>query len=130
MVKVTAAVLVDNGRVLIARRKPTLKLADMWEFPGGKIEGNETPEACLRREMKEEFDIDVTVGEYLGSNVHRYGFGTIELMGYRVFFNSGEWTLTDHSRIEWVTVDRLGEFAFTPADLFLVSRIQRGEIKL
>ena len=130
MVKVTAAVLVVDGRLLIAKRKPTLKLANMWELPGGKIEGNETPEVCLRREMKEELDIDVTVGGYLGSNVHRYPFGTIELMGYRVFFISGELTLTDHSRVEWVTVDRLAEYVFSPADLPLIQRIQSGAIKL
>ncbi len=46
---------------------PRLLRADKWEFPGGKIEINETPEHCLKREMKEEFDIDVSVGEYLGS---------------------------------------------------------------
>jgi 8-oxo-dGTP pyrophosphatase MutT (NUDIX family) len=59
IVKVTAAMLVKDDKIIIARRGPDDKLADKWEFPGGKIEINETPEQCLKREMKEEFDIDV-----------------------------------------------------------------------
>ena len=130
MVKVTAAILVVDGRLLIARRKPTLKLANLWELPGGKIECRETPEVCLRREMKEEFDIDVTVGEYLGSNVHNYPFGTIELMGYRVFLNSGELKLIDHSQIAWITPDRLADYDFTAADIPIVEKLKSGEIRL
>ena len=69
IVKVTAAMLVKDDKIIIARRGPDDKLADKWEFPGGKIEINETPEQCLKREMKEEFDIDVSVEEYLGSSI-------------------------------------------------------------
>ena len=66
MKRVTAAILIKDGNILIAKRKSSDKLADKWEFPGGKIEKNETPEQCLIREIKEEFGIDVKVGEYLG----------------------------------------------------------------
>jgi ADP-ribose pyrophosphatase YjhB (NUDIX family) len=69
IVKVTAAMLVKDDKIIIAKRGPDDKLADKWEFPGGKIEINETPGQCLKREMKEEFDIDVCVGEYLGSSI-------------------------------------------------------------
>ena len=69
IVKVTAAMLVKDDKIIIARTGPDDKLADKWEFPGGKIEINETPEQCLKREMKEEFDIDVSVEEYLGSSI-------------------------------------------------------------
>jgi 8-oxo-dGTP diphosphatase len=67
IVKVTAAILVKDNKIIIAKRGSDDRLANKWEFPGGKIEINETPEQCLKREMKEEFDIDVSVGEYLGS---------------------------------------------------------------
>jgi len=66
IVKVTAAILVKDNKIIIAKRGPGDKLAHKWEFPGGKIETHETPEQCLKREMKEEFDTDVSVGEYLG----------------------------------------------------------------
>ena len=69
IVKVTAAILVKDNKIIIAKRGPDDRLANKWEFPGGKIEIHETPEQCLKREMKEEFDIDVSVGEYLGSSI-------------------------------------------------------------
>jgi len=56
MIRVTAAIIINNDRILIAQRLNTDKLAGKWEFPGGKIENNETPEQCLIREMKEEFE--------------------------------------------------------------------------
>ena len=69
IVKVTAAILAKDNKIIIAKRGPNDRLANKWEFPGGKVEINETPEQCLKREMKEEFDIDVSVGEYLGSSI-------------------------------------------------------------
>lgn len=130
MVRVTAAILVKGGKLLIGQRKPTVKLANKWELPGGKIEKNETPEDCLVRELKEEFDIEVTVGEYLGSNIHHYDFGTIELMSYRAFLKSGDLKLIDHSRIEWITPDQLSSFDFAPADIPIIEKIRTGEILL
>lgn len=67
IIKVTAAILENDGRILIAQRKSSDHLSGKWEFPGGKIEHGETPEECLARELKEEFDIYVTIGDFLGS---------------------------------------------------------------
>ena len=69
MIEVTAAILKNNGRLLIAQGKATGKLPNKWEFPGGKVESGETPEDCLKREIKEEFNIDVFVGEYLSKHL-------------------------------------------------------------
>jgi 8-oxo-dGTP diphosphatase len=62
--KVAAALLVNDNKILIAQRKSTDKLAGKWEFPGGKLEPGETLEECLKREMHEEFGIEVEVGEF------------------------------------------------------------------
>jgi 8-oxo-dGTP diphosphatase len=130
MVKVTAAIFVNDGMLLIAKRKPTARLPNLWELPGGKIEPHETPEECLKRELKEEFDIDVTVEEYLGSNVHTYDFGTIELMAYRTTWNKGDFKLLDHEEIRWVFAHELDQFDFAPADTAFIEELKNGVIEI
>jgi len=130
IIRVTAAVIVNDGMLLIAKRKPMARLPNLWELPGGKVEPNEAPEECLIREIKEEFDINITVGEYLGSNIHAYDFGTIELMAYRSNWEDGDLILKDHDEIRWVFTHELDQFDFTPADITFVNRLRRGEIEL
>lgn len=72
MIDVTAAIIRRNGKVLIAKRSSTSSLPNKWEFPGGKIDDGETPEECLKRELQEEFDIIVDVGDYLTESVYQY----------------------------------------------------------
>ena len=128
IVKVTAAILVKDNKIVIAKRGPDDILADKWEFPGGKVENHETPEQCLKREIKEEFDIDVSVGEYIGSSVYHYDHISIELMAYRTYWKEGEIDLIDHGEFKWVLLEQLPEFDFAPADLFFVEKLKNGEI--
>lgn len=123
IVRVTAAILEKDGRIIIAQRKNSDHLSGLWEFPGGKIEPGETPEACLARELKEEFDIDVAIGEFLGSNVHEYDHISIELMAYQASWVAGAITMNDHKAYRWITVDQLTEFDFTPADVPFVDML-------
>ena len=128
IVKVTAAILVKDNKIVIAKRGPDDILADKWEFPGGKVENHETPEQCLKREIKEEFDIDVSVGEYIGSSVYHYDHISIELMAYRTYWKEGEIDLIDHGEFKWVSLEQLPEFDFASADLFFVEKLKNGEI--
>ena len=130
IVKVTAAILVKDDKIIIAKRGPDDKLAHKWEFPGGKIEINETPEQCLKREMKEEFDIDVSVGEYLGSSIYHYDHISIELLAYRTYWEDGEIDLKDHDEFKWISLEQLAEFDFAPADLVFVEKLKNGEIAI
>ena len=130
IVKVTAAVLAKDDKIIIAKRGPDDKLADKWEFPGGKIEINETPEQCLKREIKEEFDTDVSVGEYLGSSIYHYDHMSIELLAYRTYWEDREIDLKDHDDFKWISLEQLSEFDFAPADLVFVEKLQNGEITI
>lgn len=128
--RVTAAILEKNGRIIIAQRKREDRLSGLWEFPGGKIEPDETPEVCLARELKEELDIDVIIGEFFASNIHHYDHISIELMAYRAYWVSGEIRMNDHEAYQWVTVDQLAEFDFSPADIPFVEMLKRTHISI
>ena len=124
LLKVTAAVLEKDGKFLIAKRKKDDVLGGLWEFPGGKIEEGETAEKCLARELKEELDITVEVGELITSNKHKYPHGYFELKAYRVKYISGEIVLNDHDDFKWVTVDEMDNFEFPPADIPIIKELK------
>jgi 8-oxo-dGTP diphosphatase len=128
--RVTAAILINDEKIIIAQRKSTGKLPNKWEFPGGKVENNETPEQCLKRELKEEFDIDVSVGEYLGSSIYHYDHISIELLAYRTFWEGGRFKLKDHDDFAWISLEHISEYDFAPADIPFVNKLRRGEIEL
>ena len=129
MVEVTAAILFNDKKLLIAKRKSTDKLPNKWEFPGGKVEDGETPEYCLKREMEEEFEIDVSGGKFLGESVYHYDHGTIKLLAYRTYWKGGTISLKAHDDYQWVSLDQLQDYDFAPADIPFVEKLRRGEIE-
>lgn len=129
MKRLTAAVLVENGKILIARRKSGDRQADKWEFPGGTVEQNETPEAALKREMREEFGIEVSIGKCLGENIHHYEYGSIKLLAYLTSFVSGKPVPKDHTEFRWVSPEQLSAFDFAPADIPFVEKMQIMKVK-
>ena len=125
MIDVTAAIWVENGRVLIARRRPGVSQAGLWEFPGGKVRSGETPEQCLQREIQEELGVEIAVGSFFGESVYAYEAETIRLLAYRVSVKSGEICLNDHAELAWVAMADIGGYRFCPADVPLVQKLQR-----
>lgn len=123
MKEVTAAIIVHDNRVLIARRGPGQKLAGKWEFPGGKIEAGETPEACLVREIKEELGVEIEIDGFFGESIYRYEKGEIRLLGYKAKLMSGDIRVTVHSQIRWIGQDELGDYDYAPADLPFVEKL-------
>jgi mutator protein MutT len=124
---VTAAIMVKANKVFAARRNPDSHMAGFWEFPGGKIETGETPEACLVRELFEEFGIVTRVGTFFGENTHDYGTKTIQLLAYQVTHVSGEFELMAHDQSRWLSTDELDQVKWAPADIPLVA-LYRGHL--
>ncbi len=129
MITVTAGILLKDYRVFIGKRKPTGRLPGKWEFPGGKVEDGETPKESLKRELEEELEIDAVVGDCLGENIHRYDFGTVKLLFYRVYWDGGDVSSKDHEEYGWVALDELRRYDFVPADWPFVRRLIKGEHK-
>ncbi len=124
MLDVVAAIIKNNDRVLIARKKQGKSLEGYWEFPGGKIEVGETPEESLIREIKEELMVEIKIVSYFGENIHDYGKTKVRLMAFIAEIVSGEIVLKDHDAIEWVTVGELDNYFFAPADLPFVNKLK------
>lgn len=124
VVRVVGAVIVRDGTILCARRGPAGKLPGMWEFPGGKLEFGEAPEVALKREIQEELECDVLVGEHLETTVHHYDFATIELSTYWCTLEHGEPKASEHSAVRWVTPADLGKYEWAPADIPAVAKLR------
>ena len=124
MTEVTAAIILRDKAILIAQRAQGQNLATKWEFPGGKIESGETPQECLKREIKEELNVDIEVLEFFAESIYTYDRGTIKLMSFWCKWLSGDLTLNVHSRIEWVRVHQLDLYDYAPADIPLVEKLK------
>ncbi|MCL6560100.1 MAG: 8-oxo-dGTP diphosphatase MutT [Firmicutes bacterium] len=120
---VTAAIIQQDGRVLITQRKEGSHMGLKWEFPGGKIEHGESAEECLKREIKEELDIDVGVGKKLMVVEHQYNEKKVILHCYWCRFLEGKFKARECRDFKWVNVSDLKNFDFAGADLPVVKKL-------
>ena len=116
---VTAAVVERNEAFLLTRRLEGTHLAGHWEFPGGKVQGGETLAECLAREIREELDAEVDVGELILATVHDYPDRSIELRFFRCTL-LGEPRAVLGQEMRWVARADLGSVPLPPADAELV----------
>ena len=124
---VAAAALTDvDRRVLIARRPQGKSMAGLWEFPGGKVDAGETPEAALRRELKEELGIDVCLECLAPFTFASHAYDDFHLLMPLFLCNTweGEIEPREHQEIKWVRAGRLRDFPMPPADLPLIPFLQ------
>jgi 8-oxo-dGTP diphosphatase len=117
-ISVVAAVILRDNRVLIAQRPEGKHLAHKWEFPGGKVEKGETPEAALIRELREELACEIDVIAPLPRFIHRYETVTIEMLPFltRLSVNSKEPIAREHIAICWVPKTQLSDYDLADAD--------------
>ena len=123
--RVTAAVIEKDGKILIAKRRIGDRHGGRWEFPGGKIDAGETPEECLKRELKEELGIEAEIGELICSSTFKYMFVPLELLVYKVRHISGKFRALDHDELKWVEPSELAKYDFVKADVKVVKKLMR-----
>jgi 8-oxo-dGTP diphosphatase len=128
-VLVTAAVIEQNGAFLLTRRLEGTHLAGCWEFPGGKCDPGETLEACLAREVREELDADVTVGNEILATSHEYPDRHIELRFFRCVLRSDPRAVFGQE-MRWVRREDLATLELPPADDELVRLLTGGRQSL
>ena len=128
-IKVLCGLIFNSKNQLLITRRDSGDFKGRWEFPGGKLEENETEEQCLKREIFEELNIDINVDYFLMNNSHSYPTFTVELISYVSTVKSGKIKLSDHDKYEWIEINRLKEFDFLDGDLPIIEKIILDNIK-
>ena len=127
MLRVTAAILTRNGKILIAQKGPNDKRANKWEFPGGKIDPGETPQQGLRRELLEELGLETNIGTLFSDTLYTHEQGQIRQFTYWVDVVNLpiNVALSEHQAIAWVTPDEIVNFEFAGADMAVAEKLFR-----
>jgi len=126
---VVGAAIVEGARVLLARRGPAMSMAGKWEFPGGKVEPGESPQAALVREVAEELELSIELGELLGRGEAEDGERRIVLDVWLARRVTGEPVSHEHDALGWFGPDELADLDWPEADLPLLpglARVLRG----
>jgi 8-oxo-dGTP diphosphatase len=120
---VVGAVIIENEKVLCAQRGKKKTLPLKWEFPGGKIEENETPQEALKREINEEMQCKIEIGDLIEQTVYDYDFGIVHLSTFMCKLIEGKPVLTEHVSIKWLHPNELLNLDWAPADLPTIKKL-------
>ena len=122
-IEVVAAIIVKDHKVFATQRGYG-EWKDFWEFPGGKIDAGETPEEALRREIKEELDTEIAVGELFTTIDYDYPTFHITMHCYLCTIENGSLTLLEHEAAKWLSLEQLDSVTWLPADLLVIAELQ------
>ena len=129
-VKVVAAVITaanENGeKMIFATQRGYGEFKDGWEFPGGKVEPGETPQAALKREIMEELETEIEVGELIETIEYDYPTFHLSMDCFWAEIVKGDLVLREHEAAKWLTKDELESVDWLPADLGLVEKVRVG----
>ena len=118
MIEVTCSIIEHNNKILVTQRSEKMALPLKWEFPGGKVEKDETAEACLIREILEELHINIKIKRQLNSNTHQYSeTKIIKLIPFICELVSGDIKLTEHANFLWLSKNELVNLDWAEADV-------------
>jgi mutator protein MutT len=132
VIRVVAALIQENGRLLICQRRRDDSFPLKWEFPGGKVRPGETPAVALERELREELGVRCTVGMEVYRVFHRYAEHAeeIELKFFAVELSGARPRNLAFEQFEWAEASRLPEYDFLPADRELIGQLASGALAL
>jgi len=123
-IEVVAAVIFQDGKVFATQRGYG-PFKDGWEFPGGKIEAGESPEEALRREISEELETEIEVGELIDTIEYDYPDFHLSMKCFACRIVSGDLHLVEHEAARWLNADQLDSVDWLPADITLIPKIAR-----
>jgi 8-oxo-dGTP diphosphatase len=125
MIDVVCGVIEDGeGRFLACQRPQGKHLGGLWEFPGGKVDPGESPEAALFRELREELGVDVNVGAPMEPVIWAYDRGSIRLLPFRCAITGGNLHAHEHEQLRWCAPAEFGELDWAAADLPILDQIR------
>lgn len=124
IVSVACAIIIYNEKIIAVQRGPKMSLPLKWEFPGGKIEKNETEEACIKREIKEELNIEIVLLKKLSTSFYDYPNISIELIPFVAQYLSGDIVLKEHQSYQLLNLAELSNLDWAEADLPIVKELQ------
>ena len=126
MLKVVAALIEKDNKVLIARRSTgDPNIIGKWEFPGGKVELGENEFQAIEREIKEEFELTIKAKKFLINNIYEYSHKIVDLRLYSCCYISGDFKLHDHFEYKWVAKEKILNYDFAPADIPLAEFVEK-----
>ncbi len=128
-ITVVCAIIVHDNKILAVQRGKNMSLPLKWEFPGGKIEPNETEHDCIKREIREELNIEIEVKNRLTPSYFEYPNITIELIPYLAQYLSGEIVLAEHKGYQFLSTSELNNLDWAEADLPILKELQSLWIK-
>lgn len=123
-IEVVAAIIIKNNQVFATQRGYG-EWKDWWEFPGGKIEPGECPQEALKREIKEELDAEISVGELLQTIDWDYPTFHLTMHCYICSLESESLHLNEHEASAWLTKDELDSVQWLPADTIILDKISK-----
>ena len=124
IIHVVAAIIVDGDRVFATQRGYG-DWKDYWEFPGGKIEPGETPEAALQREILEELDTEIAVGDKITTIEYNYPEFHLTMECFLAHVLTGRLVLKEHEAARWLKKDELNSVKWLPADLTIIELLKQ-----